>query len=130
MIQPDYEAILTDTIAVDMPTGPKGKVLLEDNHHSHGHAAKSPLRQVKERLKIRWQATIPTSPNLNVQEKIWRVLKQRVKARGVPNSLKTLKRWIQEEWDGIDQALINRYIDDMPDRVRDICRRGGGLLPY
>jgi hypothetical protein len=48
----------------------------------------------------------------------------------VLNDLETLKGWIQEEWDRIDQGLINRYIDDMPDRVRDICRRGGGLLPY
>lgn len=130
MIQPDYRAILQDTVAIDMPTGRTGKVLLEDNHCSHGHAPGSQLHTFKKELGIRWQPTIPTSPDLNVQEKIWRVLKQRVKARGIPNSIITLKRWIQEEWDGIDQALINRYIDDMPQRVRDICSRGGSLLTY
>ena len=130
MIQPDYRAILTDTVAADMPTGPRGKILLEDNHHSHGHARGSILYEFKEWLKIRWQANIPTSPDLNVIEKIWRLLKQRVKARGHPTGLVQLREWIQAEWDAIDQATINRYIDDMPKRAADICRRGGGLLPY
>ena len=130
MIQADYKAILSDTIKADMPTGQCGKVLLEDNHHSHGHAPGSALHQYKKTLGIRWQANIPTSPDFNVIEKIWRILKQRVKAKGHPKDLAEQKGWIQEEWDAIDQDTINRYIDDMPHRAADICRRGGGLLPY
>jgi DDE superfamily endonuclease len=130
MLKADYEAILTDTVAVDMPIGPRGKVLLEDNHHSHGHAPGSTLHHTKATLGIKFHANIPTSPDLNVIEKIWRVMKQRIKARGHPKGINELRGWIQAEWDAIDQELINRYIDDMQYRAVDICRRGGGLLPY
>lgn len=129
MLQCDYEAILRDTVLPNIPTGQRGKVLLEDNHTSHGHALQSPLRKIKDEMGLRWEAAIPTSPDLNVQEKIWRVLKQRVKARGVPNTLQTLKGWIQEAWDSIEQSLINRYIDEQVHRIRDIHLRGGGLTP-
>jgi hypothetical protein len=130
MIQPDYEAILRQVVVPNMPTGPSGKVLLEDNHHAHGHKPGSPLRKVKEELGIRWEPNMPTSPDLNVQEKIWRALKQRVKARGTPKSLEELRGWIEQEWDDIDQAMINRYIDQQPLRVIDIIAREGGLLTY
>lgn len=130
MIQSDYEAILRQVVVPNMPIGSTGKVLLEDNHHAHGHKLGSPLRQVKESLGIRWQPNMPTSPDLNVQEKIWRALKQRVKARGVPKGLPELKGWIQQEWDTIDQGMINRYIDQQPKRVLDIIARQGGLLTY
>lgn len=113
-----------------MPTGPSGKVLLEDNHPSHGYKLGSLMRQIKEELGIRWQANIPTSPDLNVIEKIQRAMKQRVKARGCPRDLNELRHWIQLEWDAINQDMINRYIDDMPDRVQDIIDRQGGLLNY
>ena len=113
-----------------MPTGHRRKVLLEDNHECHGHAPGSPLHQFKRNLGIKYAANIKTSPDLNAIEKIWRVLKQRVKAKGHPRSIVELKRWILAEWEGIEQDLINRYIDDMPLRVRDICRRGGRLLRY
>jgi hypothetical protein len=42
MIQVDYERIIREVVAVDMPTRPSGKVLLEDNHYSHGHKPGSP----------------------------------------------------------------------------------------
>jgi hypothetical protein len=130
MVQADYKAILTDTIAVDIPIGRIGKVLLEDNHYCHGHGLGSTLHQFKKAYGIRWQANIPTSPDLNVIEKVWRILKQRVKAKGHPLGLDELRGWIQAEWDAVDQDTINRYIDDMPNRAIDICRRGRGLLPY
>ena len=85
----DYSVILTNTVAVDMPTGRRGKVLLEDNHYRHGHAPKSPLHQVKKVLNIRFHANIniPASADLNVIEKIFGTMKQRVKARGHPKKI-------------------------------------------
>jgi hypothetical protein len=77
-----------------MPVGPTGKVLLEDNYHCRGHAPGSTLHQFKKAYGIRWQANIPTGPDLNVLEKVWRILKQRVKAKGHPLGLAELKGWI------------------------------------
>lgn len=62
----NYEAILKDTMVPEMPCGRTGKVLLKDNHIAHDHAVNKPLDNVKIPLGIRWEATIPTSPDPNL----------------------------------------------------------------
>ena len=85
----------------------------------------------KEELGIRWHANIPSSPDLNPLEKVWRVVKQRVKRKGIPKNVEQLKKWIQEIQDGLDQVEdIDKYVDAMPDRILDIRARGGAILPY
>jgi transposase len=49
---------------------------------------------------------MPTSPDLNVFEKIWRAMKQRVESRGAARSLAELKQWIRLGRDAVDQDMI------------------------
>ena len=53
---------------------------------------------------------LPNSPDLNPIETIWRIIKQRLKSRGVIFEEAILRRAIQEEWDKITIEEINRAI--------------------
>ena len=55
-------------------------------------------------------------------ENIWRILKQRVKRRKARNQ-KQLRRFIEEEWDKLTIAEINKYVSTMEERVNQYIDR-------
>ena len=70
------------------------------------------------------------SPDLNPIETIWRIIKQRLKSRGVIFEEAVLCRAIQEEWDKITLDEINRAISTMSDRVAVLNERNGRPILY
>ena len=70
------------------------------------------------------------SSDLNPIEIIWRIIKQRLKSRGVIFEEAILCHAIQEEWDKITIEEINRAISTMPDRVAALNERNGRPIPY
>ncbi|KAF7505508.1 hypothetical protein GJ744_000755 [Endocarpon pusillum] len=97
----------------------KDCVLVEDNDGPHGTKDKAfnKVKALKARLGIQWEMNPPNSPDLNPIETIWRIIKQRLKSRGVIFEEAVLRRAIQEEWDKITLDEINRASSTMPDRV-------------
>jgi hypothetical protein len=102
-------------------------ILLEDNDNSYGiwGNANNKCKQAKQRLGIKWEANPLESPDLNLIETIWRTIKQRLKNRGPIFDPSELKRAIQEEWDKITLAEINKAIATMPERVTAVNSRNG-----
>jgi transposase len=109
---------------------PAGSLLQEDGNKIHGRTS---LRETKRQLGLQlfhngdWP---PSSPDLSPIENIWRVLKQRVKNRGPITDIPTLKEVAHEEWENIDQELINRYMASMMLRMEEVIKRQGMATPY
>ena len=115
-----------------VPEWDKESVLVEDNDKPHGTKDKglNKVKALKARLDIQWEMNPPNSPDLNPIETIWRIIKQRLKSRGVIFEETVLRRAIQEEWDKITLDEINRAISTMPDRVAVLNERNGRPIPY
>jgi transposase len=129
LTQADYIVILEEVIA---PKWDSEWVLLEDNDQAHGTRgeADNKVKRAKLRLGIKWEANPPESPDLNPIETIWRIIKQRLKSRGLFLNVALLRRAIQEEWDKITLEEINKVINTMPDRVAALRRREGVPIPF
>jgi hypothetical protein len=81
-------------------------------------------------LGINWEANPLESSDLNPIESIWRIVKQRLKSRGLILDPTALRRAIEEEWDNITLGEINKAISTMPDRVTAVRERDGAPIPY
>ena len=105
---------------------------MEDNDGAHGTRGNGNkrLKELKARLGIKWEAIPPESPDLNPIETIWRIIKQRLKNRGLILDPAELRRAIEEEWGKITLDEINKAISTMPDRVTAINERNGLPIPY
>ncbi|KAF7501995.1 hypothetical protein GJ744_001009, partial [Endocarpon pusillum] len=125
----DYMVILEEIVA---PEWDKDCVLVKDNDGPHGTKGKgfNKVKALKIRLGIQWEMNPPNSPDLNPIETIWRIIKQRLKSRGVIFEEAVLHRAIQEEWDKLTLDEINRAISTMPDRVAALNERNGRPIPY
>jgi hypothetical protein len=81
-------------------------------------------------LGINCESNPPESPDLSPIKTIWRIIKQRLKNRGLILDPTELRRAIQEEWDNITLEEINRAIDSMPKRVAELNERNGLPIPF
>jgi DDE superfamily endonuclease len=114
------------------PNWDKTWILVEDNDNTHGTrgVGDNKIKQAKKRLGIKWEANPPELPDLNLIESIWRIIKQRLKSRGLIVDPTELRRAIEEEWNKITLEKINKTISIMPDRVTAVRERNGLPIPY
>ena len=129
LIQTDYMIILKQIV---VPEWDKDYVLVEDNDGLHETKDKrfNKVKALKVHLGIQWEMNPPNSSDLNPIKTIWRIIKQRLKSRGVIFEEAILCRAIQEEWDKITIKEINKTISTMPDRVAALNERNGRPIPY
>lgn len=93
--------------------------MVEDGAHVHFGGAAG-------RLPISNQHHPPSSPDLNPIEECWRMVKEKLRHMPrKPTSLSGLWTAIQEVWNGIDQAKIDRMIDSMGRRREEILKVQG-----
>jgi hypothetical protein len=62
-------------------------------------------------------------------ENIWRALKQNIHQADWVDSEELFKE-IQRSWDAIPQELINKYCEEMPDRIQQLIDRHGNMTQY
>lgn len=109
-------------------------VLLEDNDGSHGTRTTNNLvAKYKARIGIPWFANAARSPDLNIIENVWRILKQRLKQRmkyEQGTSIAELQKILQDIWSDIDLREINALVDTMPARIYECLRRKGLNTPF
>ena len=77
-----------------------------------------------ENLDIKLLDWPPCSPDLNIIEVIWAIIKRRIEAEN-PNDISELKILIQRVWDELTFQTINALIDDMPRRLIDVIKNNG-----
>jgi len=90
------------------------------------HKAKMTLKGLNDH-KIGIFPHPPSSPDLNPIECVWRKLKKGIRTWSHhPSSLHELKVAVQEVWDAMDIADIDKYIDWMDDIVKAVLEANGG----
>ena len=72
----------------------------------------------------------PYSPDLNIIETIWAIMKRRLEAKKV-TSIEQLKEVILDVWNNLSLEIINRLIESMPKRLKAcVSNQGNTVLKY
>jgi transposase len=92
------------------------------------HTSKSSVSFLKENTTLieDWP---PNSPDLSPIENMWALVKEKITKRE-PKTMADLKKFMIEEWDLIDQSLINRMIVAMPKRFLLCLKEDGRCISH
>jgi transposase len=93
------------------------------------HTSKSTCEYLERKMIRVLPNWPPKSPDLNIIEGIWNILKSKVQRRS-PNNLEDLWHILNEEWDKITQDEISKFYQTLPRRVKAICSCKGGSTKY
>jgi hypothetical protein len=97
-------------------------LFMEDGSKVH----KGYARLAKLEHQIRGFDWPPSSPDLNVIEKVWRWMKEELKKLPyVPTTVEDLKREIQRLWDQVDPRDYQRYTERLTCKLEDVIEVGG-----
>jgi transposase len=101
-------------------------IFQQDN--APAHTSKRSIAFIRsQNLKLLdWPAN---SPDLNPIENIWSILKNAVDKRS-PKTLEELERVAINEWDKIDQQIIQKTIKSMNRRINQVLSRNGEKCDY
>lgn len=73
----------------------------------------------------------PNSPDLNIIENLWAILKQQIRERKVrPKNQDELWEAIQEEWYAIPTEIIEHLYASLPQRMSDVIDAKGWYTRY
>lgn len=103
-------------------------ILMEDN--APIHTAKV-ARKWKKDMNIDCLNWPPQSPDLNPIENIWMMMKlaRRKRLQFVKN-ISALEMHVVSEWKSLDVHKINKLIDSMPQRIKDVIKNKGYSINY
>ena len=100
--------------AADNHWGVDGWVFQQDNAPSHtSNVTKAVLSELSVKLLEDWP---PYSPDLNIIETIWAIMKSRIEKKS-PQTLDDLKKIIIDVWEALTFETINGLIDTMHERL-------------
>lgn len=127
MTMADYEAQILRPVITHLPSD---SILVEDENKAHGLKNKN-VQRLKEELGICCMADWPpTSPDLNIIETVWWLLKQRLKCRGAILGLEQLKAALREEWEILTQDEIQEIIVSTRARLEECIEKKGLATRY
>jgi hypothetical protein len=80
------------------------------------HRAKATVKFLEDSIDLipDWP---PNSPDLSVIENVWGILKAKI-AKKEPKTIADLRSLLQQEWDNLDQRIIDHLIESMPRRFQ------------
>jgi transposase len=105
----------------------KNFIFVQDNAPSH---KTKEIKNFFESNKINYLEDFPPcSPDLNVIENIWAILKNEV-SKTEPKNLLDLKKTIKKCWENIPLSLIQSTIKSWNNRLKDIKKLKGNISSY
>ena len=102
------------------------EVFLHDNDPKHTSKTTTDLLK---RLRVKVMDWPSMSPNLNLIEHLWGILKRKVVVRKVSNICQ-LRDVVMEEWMSIPVAICEALVNSMPRRVNAVLDNDGGHTKY
>ena len=105
-------------------------VLEEDEDSGHGFGTgKNKVQAWKDLHKLEYYQNCAGSPDFAIIENAWQVPKQYIRKH--PHfDLETLKELALEGWEQLQQETINKWIDEMPQRLQDYIIAKGKITGY
>jgi hypothetical protein len=94
---------------------------------SHGMRKEGLARQLKDLHSIVNLKHSAQSPDLNLIEAIWNIIKQRLRRR-IFYSDEEVKEALQEEWSKITMEEVRKRILDMPGLCLRLTKNGGKAI--
>lgn len=100
--------------------------LMDDNARPHRHHVVNTFLDQHRIRRMEWP---PYSPDLNCIENAWAILKRAINNRpNPPHTLQDVSQAAVEEWDNIQQEVLDRLIESMPHRVQRCLQMRGGPI--
>jgi len=120
----EYQRILSEAIPQIYSSR---YVLMHDGATCHTSAStRSYLRENSIRMLENWP---PQSPDINIIENLWDLLKTNVRNR-LPQTIDDLWQYTQEEFFNIPNDYISNLYHSLPRRVLSIVHKKGGTTKY
>jgi hypothetical protein len=94
-------------------------VLEEDGDSGHGPSKNNIVRTWKEGIGLKYYFNCPSSPDLAPIENCWQAPKQYLAARPHWDE-ETTKELLVKGWHGLQQKTIDKWVDLMPQRLKDV----------
>ena len=98
----------------------------QDNDPKHTSKIATQYFETNQIIKIDWPAY---SPDMNIIEHIWKILKERVLSR-IPQNIKQFKKFIKEEWYSISNETIKNLYNSKPKRINELKLNKGSYTNY
>lgn len=103
-------------------------ILMDDNATCHRSSLTNAFKSQTGIRTLRWPAR---SPDLNPIENVWSLLKRAVRRSLRPgDDISRLEVLLRQEWERLNQAIINRLIESMSSRVRQVIQCSGKMTKY
>ena len=123
----DYAQILMDNIPqAKAALNVQSAYIIEDGAAIHGTPKEL---DAKDQLSLRDLDLPPYSPDLNIIENVWSLLKTKV-ANRAPRSVEQLEEIALEEWETISVEEIRTYFYSIPSRLENVISSQGGNTKY
>jgi hypothetical protein len=101
-------------------------ILMHDNARPH---IAQIVNEYLDTVEIHHMIGPPRSPDLNPIEHVWDMVGRRVKVRTpAPANLRDLSAAVIQEWQEIDQAVIQDLFEGMPRRMEAVIQARGGNI--
>jgi hypothetical protein len=98
--------------------------LMEDGAPIHRAKVSKDWREQCSIKSFQWPAQ---SPDLNPIENVWSILKNAVHHRRIrPRTVKDMLTALNEEWRAVSKLYLEKIVNDMPGRSKDVIANKGG----
>jgi hypothetical protein len=104
-------------------------VLEEDNNSGHGTGKRNIVRAWKEENNLESYFNCAQSPDLSPIENCWSPPKSHIRQHPHWDD-ETTKELVIEGWAKVSQEFINRQVESMPQRLKDVIASNGRLTGF
>lgn len=105
-------------------------ILMEDG--APAHKAKPVRTVVNATYQQAWGPGVwpGNSPDLNVLENLWSVLKEEVKKEPHPQDRNELIEKVKQIWNSFSRDYLTKLVESFPKRIQEVNDRHGGMTDY
>ena len=108
--------------------GRHGIVLLHDG--APAHKARTTKQWLARHHIMVMENFPPNSPDLNIIENVWGVMKRRMYSARIFKTLRSLKAAVKREWANIGSSTLTSLVKNMPNRIQAVIDAQGGTTKY